>query len=600
MISACLIIGDERDGFEKWLADSSSYADEIVIIDTSKDGYPALPVGQEIQLPCVVTQFPWDNDFAAARNMALDLANGDWIVFLDADEFFVEPSNVRHWVSEHIDSKCEGVLVPIINVDEDTYGQEISRFPALRIWRNKRSYRYEGKIHEALYCAGNPLKNVIMEPGLQVIHTGYSAHKIKQKLRRNLEILLQENKEYGENPRKFRYLAECYEGLGEPSKAFFYVRRALREEPPVLAGRAGIYRTGLQAIQDLDLSVEDQLTFINLGLDSGEAGLEMLLDKAILLLAKNNIDEAERCTRYFIQRAEAIKQDLTETTTVLAMLPVAEGLLGRILISRDAWKQGEHWLALALHHNPYQMEVLTAWKTLCDYTGKNFHETLKEFYDNQDLYKKFLMQWCMAEGHIECAEVFYPQIPLREAWRCRTAEKVYQDVEKNGTERYFALVYTMLSGGAELAKSEPCLWREWISLLPRTIAAVIKVWVGEEKCIKQEDFLGYSAILMILSKEGKDAVLDKYTDMIMDFSPKEKMESVHSLVKYERWKQAYVLLDSIAPEEITGNGNYWYMMGKCAYFLHIPQAAVYFDKARQNGVESGDIEAFLKWLNTGA
>ena len=42
-----------------------------------------------------VADFPWVDDFSAARNHALDLARGEWILVVDCDEQLHGPSRER-------------------------------------------------------------------------------------------------------------------------------------------------------------------------------------------------------------------------------------------------------------------------------------------------------------------------------------------------------------------------------------------------------------------------------------------------------------------------------------------------------------------------
>ena len=57
--------------------------DEIVVVDT---GSTDDTVAVAESFGAVVAHRPWDDDFAAARNRALDLATGEWILYIDADE----------------------------------------------------------------------------------------------------------------------------------------------------------------------------------------------------------------------------------------------------------------------------------------------------------------------------------------------------------------------------------------------------------------------------------------------------------------------------------------------------------------------------------
>src|SRR6266508_4617767 len=82
-ISLCMIAKDEARFIEDCLRAVEGAVDEIVLVDTgSTDGTVDLarPFGVSIY------EFPWCDDFAAARNESIRHATGDWILWLDADE----------------------------------------------------------------------------------------------------------------------------------------------------------------------------------------------------------------------------------------------------------------------------------------------------------------------------------------------------------------------------------------------------------------------------------------------------------------------------------------------------------------------------------
>ena len=82
-ISACMIVKNEAAFLEGCLSSLSGHVDEIIVVDTgSDDETPAIAQ----QFGCRVLQYEWRDDFSAARNIALDRATSDWILYIDADE----------------------------------------------------------------------------------------------------------------------------------------------------------------------------------------------------------------------------------------------------------------------------------------------------------------------------------------------------------------------------------------------------------------------------------------------------------------------------------------------------------------------------------
>lgn len=82
-LSLAMIVKNEAARLAHCLESVRGLVDECVVLDTgSTDGTPELAR----QLGATVHPHPWRDDFAEARNAALALCRGDWILVLDADE----------------------------------------------------------------------------------------------------------------------------------------------------------------------------------------------------------------------------------------------------------------------------------------------------------------------------------------------------------------------------------------------------------------------------------------------------------------------------------------------------------------------------------
>jgi tetratricopeptide (TPR) repeat protein len=78
-----MIVRDEATQLGDCLASVAGFVDEVVVLDTgSRDDTAAIATA----CGAVVHHMRWPGDFAPARNRALELVRGDWVLVLDADE----------------------------------------------------------------------------------------------------------------------------------------------------------------------------------------------------------------------------------------------------------------------------------------------------------------------------------------------------------------------------------------------------------------------------------------------------------------------------------------------------------------------------------
>lgn len=83
MLSLSMIVRNEAERLPQCLASVADFVDEMVVVDTgSQDDTAAVARS----LGATVHAIAWPGDFAPARNQALALVRGDWVLVLDADE----------------------------------------------------------------------------------------------------------------------------------------------------------------------------------------------------------------------------------------------------------------------------------------------------------------------------------------------------------------------------------------------------------------------------------------------------------------------------------------------------------------------------------
>ena len=235
-ITACLITKNESANLPRCLRSLKGMVDEIVVVDTgSTDDTVVIAKSFGVTLG----HFEWRDDFAAARNAALDLATGDWILWIDADEELDAgslPALRRAIVRPHIG----GFDLEIVNlVDDRPDGGRILHYP-MRLFKRHPQIRFTGAIHEQIQpsvaALGLPWARL---DGVRLIHYGYrpSALANGAKLARTRSML---EEAVERNPRDgFQWfnLANAHLTEGSLAKAESAAREAIRLIQPLAPWR---------------------------------------------------------------------------------------------------------------------------------------------------------------------------------------------------------------------------------------------------------------------------------------------------------------------------------------------------------------------------
>ena len=151
MLSLCLIAKNEARFLEACLRSVQELVDELIVVDTGSSDDTVAIAGR---CGATVVHHVWNDDFAAARNAALDASQGDWILVLDADERLVDAAGVRAAVA---DDDFDLGLLRLHNADtldaswaDIVSGSQRRGEPVLlpRLLRRSDALRWEGRIHE--------------------------------------------------------------------------------------------------------------------------------------------------------------------------------------------------------------------------------------------------------------------------------------------------------------------------------------------------------------------------------------------------------------------------------------------------------------------
>ncbi|MDX2098115.1 MAG: glycosyltransferase family 2 protein [Leptolyngbyaceae cyanobacterium bins.59] len=182
-LSYCMIVKDEERHLARCLASVQPYVDELVVVDTgSSDRTPEIAREFGATVHC----FEWCDDFAAARNFAIDQVSGDWILTLDADEeLVVEQENWRQGL--FLDEKILAYSIDLL----DAY-QPLTPLKTNRLFRNLPGLRYAERYHEHLKYQNQLILETQIQAlqSLKILHYGYEESLLQEKhLTRDIPML---------------------------------------------------------------------------------------------------------------------------------------------------------------------------------------------------------------------------------------------------------------------------------------------------------------------------------------------------------------------------------------------------------------------------
>lgn len=191
---------------------------ELIMADTgSEDGSREIAA----RYADILIDFPWINDFSAARNAAMDRASGKWYLSIDADEWL--DGDFDELVSFLRTAKADLGVVVLRNHYAPELDGEYTDNLLTRLVCMSTGLRYHGRIHECIPAEGRTslmLANTILH------HDGYMGLREesgKAKIERNRSLIRAALEEKPEDLRLLMSYIDCsrYEKDG-----LDYIRRA--------------------------------------------------------------------------------------------------------------------------------------------------------------------------------------------------------------------------------------------------------------------------------------------------------------------------------------------------------------------------------------
>ena len=361
LLSAALIARNEERFLGTCLDSLAGLADEVIIVDTgSTDATPRIAEERGI----TVHSFPWVDDFSAARNRALDLARGEWILYIDADERVrCGAANARKRLTDQRYIGFHVLLAP---------RQGLTPYWVLRLFRNHPSIRFRGIIHENIWPALTEYRAAfggkVGSTRLELDHFGYEDHQ-SRKDERNLPLLERALQQDPERVYSWCHMAEILCKLGNEEAAVKAWRTAMdiaRRHPKPLVDDS-LPWSGLIGFEMNRRSETNRGSGTNAGSNAGA-----LLDEALARFPDNlqfhwlkgrllmNSERFEEAVPYFERLARAGETQVFSHHTaydprIMGVLPYES--LATCHFRLRSWAEAVRYYDLALGCEPGRMDL---------------------------------------------------------------------------------------------------------------------------------------------------------------------------------------------------------------------------------------------------
>ncbi|WP_420911663.1 glycosyltransferase [Rippkaea orientalis] len=227
-LSLCMIVKNEAENLPPCLESVRNVVDEMVVMDTGSTDQ-TVEIAQ--QFGAKVPYFEWCNDFAIARNAALDHVTGDWVLILDADER-LNPNVVPQLKQAITD---ENSLV--INLVRHEIGASQSPYSLVsRLFRKHPEVEFSRPYHAIIDDSVSELLKkeshwkIVDLPAIAVFHYGYDPQTITAldkytKAQKSMEGFLDKNPN---DPYTCSKLGALYLQIGKEKDGIKLLKKGLK------------------------------------------------------------------------------------------------------------------------------------------------------------------------------------------------------------------------------------------------------------------------------------------------------------------------------------------------------------------------------------
>ena len=209
LLTITMLVSDRKDTIEKCLKSlvhlREAVPSELIVVDTA---------GNEACMDIVrqytdqIVHFEWCNDFSAARNAGVEKAKGQWLMFLDDDEWFESTQELENFFLSGDYQNFFGASYLQRNYSDFT-GTRWKDTRVIRLVKREKETRFIRKIHEQFF----PLNSPICYLNDYVHHYGYAYRSREEKDRhlwRNIRLLLEQRRETPEDTQVTAQLIQEY------------------------------------------------------------------------------------------------------------------------------------------------------------------------------------------------------------------------------------------------------------------------------------------------------------------------------------------------------------------------------------------------------
>ena len=259
-ISLCMIVKNEERVLSRCLESIKDLVDEIIIVDTGSEDRT-----KEIaeKYTDKVYDFPWNDNFADARNFSFSKAQMDYIYCADADEVLDETNRLRF-------RQLKQVLLPEIDIVQMVYVNDLSNNNTTenyakeyrpKLYKRLRQFVWQDPVHESVM-----LEPVVYDSEVEILHKPEGLHGARdfRVFRRAIERGERLSKKLHNMYARELLIAGASDDL-IAAKGFFeesYTddRRSLDEKKEAACVLAQVYRLEGQSDNFFKLALKDMVT----------------------------------------------------------------------------------------------------------------------------------------------------------------------------------------------------------------------------------------------------------------------------------------------------------------------------------------------------